>query len=297
MLTQLLVWLCVIRPIQHWSHIPFLLNGFYFSLICVSTVLIAAGGYIINDYFDIKIDAINRPGKVILERKIHRRAAIIVHSVCNVAALIMSGWVAYRAGHPEWVLLQLGCTVLLFFYSTHFKRQFMTGNVVVAVLTALTIITLVIYEPALQPYWLKTPMLFKDGARLPNPIWVLGIYTGFAFILTWMREVVKDMEDHIGDAAEGCVTLPIRWGLRASSRFVQALSLVALVPLVIAAWKVMGFLGIYTFVFITVPLLAWTYLLPRQATTAHYRRMSRWLKIIMVLGIGSLLIYFYQANG
>lgn len=297
LLTQLLVWLCVLRPMQHWSEGPFLLNGLHFTLICLSTILIAAGGYIINDYFDIRIDEINKPGKVILEHQIHRRAAIIFHTVCNVTALLLAAYVAYRGGHYEWLLIQAGCTLLLFFYSTHFKRQFMVGNVVVALLTGLTIITLLVYEPAMRPYYFKTPMLRKGAEIIPNPVWVLGIYTCFAFVLTWMREVVKDMEDHIGDAAEGCVTLPIRWGLLPAARFVQVLSLLAIIPLLIASWKVTGWLSVYTFFGITIPLVLWTLILPRQATTAHYHRMSRWLKIIMVSGVGSLLIYFYQANG
>ena len=90
-------------------------------------------------------------------------------------------------------------------------------------------------------------MLSRNEAMLPNPVWVLGIYTGFAFVLTWMREIVKDMEDHIGDAAEGCVTMPIRLGLQKSGRFTQLISLAAIIPLLIASVKVQGALGLFTF--------------------------------------------------
>jgi len=297
LLTQLLVWLCVMRPMQYWSGQKQLLDFFHFSCLCLSTILIAAAGYIINDYFDIKIDAINRPGKVILEKKIHRRAAIIYHSVFNVAALALAAIVARKGGHYEWLWLQLACTLLLFLYSSHFKRQFMIGNVVVALLTGLTIVTLVVYEPAMWPYFAKAPMLRKGDLQLPNPVWVLGIYTCFAFVLTWMREIVKDMEDYKGDAAEGCVTVPIKLGLLPAARIVQGLSLLAIIPLLIASVKTWGLLGAYTFILLTLPLIGWTIYLPRHATSQHYGTMSRWLKIIMVLGIGSLLIYFYQANG
>lgn len=84
LLTQALVWFCVLLPLRRWTNERLLLDTTYFSLLCLSTILIAAAGYIINDYFDIKIDAINRPEKVILENKIHRRAAIIYHSVLNI---------------------------------------------------------------------------------------------------------------------------------------------------------------------------------------------------------------------
>ncbi|GAA4458299.1 geranylgeranylglycerol-phosphate geranylgeranyltransferase [Rurimicrobium arvi] len=296
MLTQLLVWCCVLLPLHAWTDTPFLLGPLHFALVCTSTILIAAAGYIINDYFDIKIDAINRPQKAILDRVIDRRQAIIAHSVLNVLALVLAGAVALSAGKWYWLFVQLFSTVLLFFYSSHFKRLYVIGNVVVALLTALTIFTLFIYEPGLWYFVKQPPMLRKGDAELANPIWVLGIYTGFAFVLTWMREIVKDMEDHIGDAAEGCVTMPIKLGLKRTARFIQLISLGAIIPLVIASVKVQGLLGIYTFFVLTLPLTAWVLLLNRRASTQHYHRMSRYLKVIMVSGIGSLIVYYFQAN-
>ncbi|MBL7711383.1 MAG: geranylgeranylglycerol-phosphate geranylgeranyltransferase [Chitinophagaceae bacterium] len=296
MLTQLLVWACVLLPLRRWSSSSFLLSPFNFGLLCLSTLLIAAAGYIINDYFDIKIDSINRPEKAILDHSINRRTGIIYHSVLNISGLLLAGIVALQAGKAHWLLVQLSCTLLLFFYSSPFKRMFVVGNVVVALLTGLTIFTLFVYEPALWQFVFRSPMLQKDGAVIPNPIWVMGIYTCFAFILTWMREVVKDMEDHIGDAAEGCITMPIRIGLKRTARFVQFLSLFALGPLLLASVKVSGLLAAYTFFAITIPLALWVIYLPRQATTQHYHKMSRYLKMIMVSGIGSLIIYYYQAN-
>lgn len=296
LLTQLLVWTCVLIPLRQWGEGHFLLNAFNFSLLCLSTLMIAAAGYIINDYFDIKIDAINRPEKVILENRIHRRAGIIFHSVLNLAGIFLAGIVAHKAGKLHWLWIQVACSVLLFFYSSHFKRMFVIGNVIVALLTGLTILTLFVYEPALWQFLAQPSMLHKGADMIPNPVWILGIYTCFAFVLTWMREVVKDMEDHIGDAAEGCVTMPIQLGLKQTTIFVQVLSLLAIIPLVIASVKVQGLLGIYTFVALTVPLIIWSLYLPKHATTKHYNNMSRYLKIIMVSGIGSLLIYYFQAN-
>lgn len=296
LLTQLLIWGCVLLPLREWTNEAFLLNGLNFLLVCTSTVLIAAAGYIINDYFDIKIDAINRPEKAILDREINRRQALIVHSTLNVIALLLAGFVAAQRGKWHWLWIQLFSTVLLFFYSSHFKRRYVIGNVVVALLTALTVFTLFVYEPALRSFLNRAPMLKKGDAVLPNPVWVLGIYTGFAFILTWMREVVKDMEDHIGDAAEGCVTMPIRIGLKRSGRFTQLLSLTAIIPLLIASVKVQGLLGMYTFFALSLPLTIWVLMLNRNASTQHYHSMSRYLKVIMVLGIGSLVVYYFQAH-
>jgi 4-hydroxybenzoate polyprenyltransferase len=294
--TQMLVWFCVILPLQNWSQQSLLLDSHNFILLCSSTLFIAAAGYIINDYFDIKIDVINRPEKVILEKKIHRRAAIIYHVALNIIGTLLAAIVAYKGGKIHWLSVQLFCVLLLFFYSSHFKRMFVIGNLAVALLTALTVFTLFVYEPLLWHFLFLPPMMRKTETILPNPIWMLGIYTCFAFVLTWMREVIKDMEDHIGDAAEGCVTMPIKLGLKSTSIFVQILSLLAIIPLLIASAKVQGILGLYTFFALALPLIIWVIYLPRKATTQHYYSMSRFLKAIMILGVGSLLIYYYQAN-
>ncbi len=298
--TQLLAWACVVIPSRHFEDIPYLLGPRNFLFLSLSTVLIAAAGYIINDYFDIKIDAINRPGKVVLEKQIPRRKAIIAHSVINIIALLLAAYVARQAGHYEWLLLQLSCTLLLWFYSTDFKRQFMSGNVIVAILTALTIFALILYEPAMHYYLNRFYFLYVDGKKFINPVWVLGIYAYFAFTLTWMREIVKDMEDFKGDAEQGCVTMPIKWGLKRSVQLTQLLGVAAIVPLLVACYKLCKaqwwFMGLYTLVALAIPITLWIFYLQRKAVTEHYHLASRWLKIIMVLGIGSLIIYYFQSH-
>lgn len=277
-LTQLLVWWCVIMPAS-----PVLLHPQNFALLMASTVMIAAAGYIINDYFDIKIDQRNRPGSVVLGRRIKRKDAIIAHTILNVAALAAAGWLALQAGHYLWPLLQLSCTGLLWFYSTTWKRQYATGNIIVSLLTALTVLVLYVYEPALH----TTPGL---------PQWILAVYACFAFVLTWMREIVKDMEDMEGDAAEGCVTMPIKRGLAFATRFTAGLAALAIAPLIASAamlymrgYTAMSF---YVLALLALPLVWWTlYLLRGKPITSHYRTCSRALKIIMVLGICALLVH------
>lgn len=299
-LTQLLAWGCVMLPIESYSNQVLLLQWHNFLLLAISTVLIAAAGYIINDYFDIKIDIINRPQKVILEKRIPLRMAIIAHTVLNVIGILLAASVARQVGHYSLVLLQVGCTVKLWFYSTTFKKQFIIGNVVVALLTSFTIITLMLYEPAIQYFATQPPFIVTPQNKIPNPVWVLGIYTCFAFTLTWMREIVKDMEDFKGDAQEGCVTMPIRWGLLRSSRFTQAIGIITLVPLITGAIKLLMadwiLLGVYTIVTLAAPIIGLIIYLPTKATSKHYNDCSRWLKIIMVAGIGSLIIYYFQAH-
>jgi len=297
--TQLLAWVCVIRPLQS-EAVSLLLNPEYFLLISISTVLIAGAGYIINDYFDVRIDNINKPDKMVLERTVPRRMAIIMHTVMNVTALMLAAVVAAGAGHYEWLVLQLFCTLLLWFYSTHFKRQFAVGNIVVAFLTALTIVTLIIYEPVMHALLLRSSFIKEGNKILPNPVWVLMVYAYFAFVLTWMREIVKDMEDLKGDEAEGCVTMPIKWGLKKATNFTMLLCICSLIPLSVVTFKLLArrdwMLGGYCLLLLILPIAGWMFFLPRAATSQHYAKASRYLKLIMVSGIGSLVIYYFDAN-
>lgn len=295
-LTQGFVWASVINPMGRWSELPVFLNGIHFFLLSLSTVFIAAAGYVINDYFDVRIDAINRPGKVIIERVISRRAAILWHSTFNVAGFLLAFYLGYRQGNYAVVVVQLLCTVLLWFYSTTFKRRFVIGNVIVALLTALTVLTLAVYEPALYPHINFDLFLHWKGRVLVNPFGVIMVYAYFAFMLTWMRELVKDMEDFKGDAEDGCVTMPIKIGLKRSVYFVFLLGILTIIPLFIAALKLCFgdwvLMGVYMLVCLVVPLVVWLGFLTRKAHSDHYALASRWLKIIMLSGICSLLLYY-----
>lgn len=287
-LTQFLAWACVILPEN-----PMILGPANFLLLSISTVLIAAAGYIINDYFDIKIDLINHPDKVVLEKVIPRKQAIISHTLINFLALFLAGIVAVQAHHPEWLLFQACCTLLLWFYSTDFKRQYLIGNVVVALLTALTIIVLIVYEPNVH----RNLQSFSFSSALSAPEWILSIYAYFAFMLTWMREIVKDMEDHKGDEAAGCATMPIKRGLGYSTRFIMVLVLLVIAPLILVSVLLYRHHYVLPPLYITgalvLPLIIWSVFLGKKFTAEHYHNASRGLKLIMIIGICSLLIYHF----
>ncbi len=294
--TQWVVWQCVVRPMEKWSAVTVFLEPVHFLLLSLSTVLIAAAGYVINDYFDVKIDVINRPQKVIVDRIISRRAAILWHSILNIAGFILALYLAMLLKRYALVGLQLSSIILLWFYSTTYKRMFVSGNVIVALLAALTVLAIAFYEPALYPHLNGNYFLFANGHLLVNPMGVIMVYAYFAFMLTWMREIVKDMEDFKGDAEQGCITMPIKIGLRKSIHFIFSLGGLAILPLLLAAIRLLLgawlLLGVYIIVALVVPLGVWLYFLGRKATTQHYARASRWLKVIMLLGITTLGIYY-----
>ena len=314
-LTQLLVWYCLIYKGYQWLQtisqwIPFpsvaqrvtLLHSIpFFFCISGSTFLIAAAGYIINDYFDLKIDIINRPDKVLIEKRIPMRSAIIAHSVLNIIALGLAGFLAFWYGHYEWLLLQITCTVLLWFYSTHFKKQYIIGNVAIALLTTLTIVVLLVYSPAMYLFaGMMMHIRIGNNIDFINPFWVCISYCFFAFTTTWMREIVKDMEDFKGDAAEGCMTMPIRRGLEFSQRFAQVIGIITIIALGVISFYLFQenkfLLSGYVLLLLLLPLIAWCIFLQRRNTTEHYHAASKWLKVIMVAGICSLIVYHFTNN-
>lgn len=210
----------------------------------------------------------------------------------NSIALVLAGIVCAAARHYEWLLLQLSCTVLLWFYSTHLKRQYITGNIAVAMLTALTIIALFIYEPVMQ-HLAHLPI-----GRPSLPVIILAVLTYFAFMLTWVREIVKDMEDIKGDEADGCVTMPVIMGLKYARNFALVLSALVIAPLAALAGRLyydrFSVLSVY-FGLIVVAIIFWGVFLHTGSPNAkHYHTASSGLKLIMLLGVCSLVIYHFQ---
>jgi 4-hydroxybenzoate polyprenyltransferase len=165
---------------------------------------IAAGGYVINDYFDLKIDKINKPGEVILEKSIHRKAAIVWHLFFSLIGLASGVYLAFKVGHLSIAIIQLMTIGLLLMYSNVLKRVFIVGNITIALLSGILPILPYIYAKVLNPQLsiLTTNALISLSA--------------FAFFTTLIRELIKDIEDMKGDRAGGRKTIPVVWGFLAS---------------------------------------------------------------------------------
>jgi len=228
-----------------------------------STAIIAGAGYIINDYYDIKIDLINKPERVVIGKKIARRYALLFHSVlsfCGVALGFLLGW---RLG-----LIHIFSSFILWWYSNSLKRQPFVGNLMVALLTGLSITLInILYD-------------------LSNSFVI--IYSLFAFFMTLVREIVKDMEDLKGDNTFGCKTLPIVWGIRKTKVLVYFLLALfsLLVILLNAVYTQMPFS--YFLVFLFAPLGLFLFGLMQADTKRDFYTLSQWCKLIMVLGIISM---------
>lgn len=303
-LTQYAIRFGIIYPFLSQAGMDLFMPEKLFALLVLATVLIAASGYIINDYFDIKVDYLNRPRQLVVGKSIKRRHAMALHLVINIVGLAIAAYVALSIGHPLLVLFQLVSAALLWFYSVSFKKQILIGNVIIASLTALVPFTAGYYEVAvmfdkvasLSDYDLNLgSLLFSIKYLL---YWVIG-YSLFAFLLTLIREIVKDMEDIEGDKEVGCKTLPIVYGISKTKKiaiFITLLTLSAIasletIQIISRDWISFG----YFLVFITFPLIFILYSLFKAEKKRDFFIISQSIKVCMLFGIlYTLVIYFYN---
>lgn len=269
-----------------------------FALLVLSVVLIGAAGNIINDYFDTRIDRINRPSTVIVGRTVKRRVAMVAHMVLSGLGLLCGAIVAWRTGQLPLLIIPAFAIGALWTYSTTFKRQLIIGNGTVATLTALVPLTTGLYEiPAMQrDFAAHATVRLPDGQRFEMEAnftdlwwWVLG-FTAFAFLSSLVRELQKDMADVKGDEAHGCRTVPIVWGMRWAKALVLVyiaalilglLALHMLVPALrgnLAYWYIQ--LGIIA------PLLLSAGFTYNAVQREEHVRAGSLLKVAMVMGVG-----------
>lgn len=194
--------------------------------------------------------------------------------------------------HEYWYLILANmCTIiLLWFYSTNFKKQLLIGNVIISLLTSWVILIV---------YFAKTPLSLHSiigvDARKISLFRLTMLYAGFAFIISLVREVIKDMEDRIGDEKYGCRTMPIVWGLQASRVFVAVWLIVLTATLILLQLYVIPFKWWWSIAYclfaIIAPLLYVTYQLFRATTQQDFHQLSKYVKWIMLAGILSMLFF------
>ena len=289
-LTQFLLQYCVVAPVLRHNVSEPSLPVHYFVVLVLSTVIVAAAGYIINDYFDINIDIVNKPDKMVVDKIISRRWAMAWHTLLNMAGVSMGFILAWKIGQIYLGFVQVLSSLLLWFYSTSFKRQVLIGNVVISFLTALSVVVVGFYER--QIYESFEAIMSPAGRKL---IQIIGVYAIFAFVISMVREIVKDLEDMIGDSKDGCRTVPIVWGVAPAKRLCYGL-LLGLQVLIILVEIRIGVMGwywaiAYLLLFVQLPILYILRLLQQAHLPEHYHRVSSLVKVLMLTGILSMIFF------
>lgn len=262
-----------------------------FILLVIASVLIAAAGYIINDYFDINIDEVNKPHQLIVDKHISRRWAIALHFILSTGGLLFT--VLALPFLEKWylILANMFCIALLWFYSTTFKKKLLIGNLVISLLTAWIILVLFYSKVSFMD------ALGTGNARDHKLFRIAFLYAGFAFISSLIREAVKDMEDRSGDEKYGCRTMPIVWGMNATKIYVAVWLTILIIVLVMVQVYVLQFRwwlpALYSMALIILPLVYIFLKLFSANTSQDFHALSRWIKLVMLTGILSMIFFYF----
>jgi len=288
-LTQVLFQFCIYYPLYRNVIPPNDLLRFIFLVL--ASVFIAAAGYIINDYFDINIDEVNKPDKMVVDKVIHRRWAIAWHFILSFTGLVFTALALPVLEKWYLVLANIACVALLWFYSTNFKKSLLIGNIVISLLTAWTI--LVIFFSKVSP-----GNAFELGNHVQPKFFRLAfLYAGFAFICSLIREAIKDIEDIKGDERYGSRSMPIVWGINASKVYIAVWMIVLIVILVTLQIYILQFrwwaLVAYGVLAIIVPLVLIFRKLFKASTPADYHNLSSLIKLVMLAGILSMIFFYF----
>ena len=262
------VWNLVIIALAQYLTAAFLIDfstvlDLKLFILTASTLMIAAGGYIINDYYDIKIDLINKPQRVVIGKTITRRYAILFHTLLSIGGVLLGFWLSWKIAAVNFV-----SAFVLWWYSNQLKRQPFIGNFVVALLTGIAI-------------WL-VDSLYKTGHML------IISYAAFAFFITLIREIIKDMEDLKGDQTFGCQTLPIVWGMRKTKSVIYAILMLFLLTVMGINYYVEELPVQYFLLFLLAPMLWFVVRLIGADTKKDFAWLSGFCKVILLLGILSM---------
>jgi len=267
------------------------LSDFYFSILTLSVLLITAGGYIINDIYDIEADKINKPNKLFIDKTISKKNAWKSYFILTFLGLILGVFLSISKLLPFYSLFFIFTIIGLFFYSKNLKKQILIGNILVSFFVGLTIFLLISFELVNH---FKTPNKgITNAFNIIFPFWSVIGYSFFAFLTTFVREIIKDIEDVNGDLKLKSNTLPIIFGRKRASKVAFFFSAVLLVFLLIILQIIKSdilFLG-YGIIFILLPLLYFLYKLWFSKSKQDYSLLSNILKIIMLFGILSMLLF------
>ncbi|HTL81487.1 MAG TPA: geranylgeranylglycerol-phosphate geranylgeranyltransferase [Bacteroidia bacterium] len=293
---------CILIPIIElrksdldFSLLDVQMTNLDFFLLVLSVVMIGAAGYIINDYFDVRIDEVNRPSTNPIGKTIKRRVAMGAHMTINIIGASIGLWLSYK-----YHIFRLGSFIfitapaLLWFYSTNLKRQFLVGNLVIALLSAIVPLLVVLFE--VPNIYNAFPDLVKQGFLQLNDVMHFTLIVAvFAFFVTLIREIIKDAEDYEGDLEYGCKTMPVVIGISRTKIILAVLGIALMSGLgyfeylqaVAKEWQSF----FYFLVLLQLPIFYLIFRVIKAKGKKDWRFSSLLVKIIMVAGISYLFVF------
>jgi len=263
---------------------------FDFSLMVLATLLLAIGGYLINDYFDTRIDAVNKPEENPVGTDIRGRSVILGHFAVNAVAILIGFYLAFRVRSLNFGLIFPFISVMLWLYSARYKRLLVWGNLVVAILSGLVVFIVWYFEflhLRLNPS--NFTQVFPEMGEANRYFIAYGL---FAFLVSFFREIIKDLEDIEGDEKYGCRTIPIVMGIKRSKILVAFFVVLTILMLAFGQWTFLnrGWTLVFSYFLLVVqlPLIYLIYKLFSSEKREDYHFLSNLCKLIMFAGILSI---------
>ena len=274
------------------QNAPLSLADWQYCLLVLSTFLIAAGGYVINNIFDQDTDNDNKPGNVIVGRHISEAAAYNIYAVLNIAGVGIGFYLSNVIQRPGFAAVFIVIAATLYLYATSLKQMLIVGNIIVALLLSFSVIIVGVFDLLPATY---------DGNQkeMATLFSILTDYALFAFIINFIREIVKDLEDTNGDYNQGMTTLPIVLGVERTSKVVFFLSIL---PILILLYYINKYfigsdlliLAGYSLLFIVGPLLYFTIKIYSAKKPKEFRHLSLVLKFVILFGVISVAVLSYN---
>jgi 4-hydroxybenzoate polyprenyltransferase len=298
--TQYMMRYCIINPILKVNGLELQMDQFHFILLVLSSVLITAAGYVINDYFDTGTDMLNRPETVIVGKIINRKMAMLIHILLNIIGIGIGIYLCFKINVIALGIAYLFAPGILWFYSTTYKRQFLVGNLIVAFFTGMVPFLVAVFEVPLLNQQYKELML-RLNMNFNFILGWVGGFAYFAFLSTVVREVIKDIEDFKGDRAFGRNTLPVALGIRTSKIITLCLIVLNIISLLYIYFRYLMYTDIgridyislaYIAILLVIPFLILAYLIIKAENKNHYHQASNLTKFIMLAGILYSLVAF-----
>lgn len=264
------------------------LSDFEYGLLVLSTVLIAAAGYIINDIMDQETDHDNKPNNVVIGKGISEAMGYNLYFALNVTGVGIGSYLSNVIQKPKFVLIFILIVSLLYLYATTFKKMLLLGNIIVAFLLGFSILIIGIYD--------LLPLTFDNNQKEMGVYFSLLIdYALFAFLINFIREIIKDMEDVNGDYNQGMSTLPIVLGVSRTGKVVFGLAIIATLILL---WYINTYLMnhhlyfgvIYALLFVVAPMIFFIIKIWNAKSKKDFHLLSSVLKLVIFFGILSILV-------
>ena len=273
-------------------NIQLTLNTLQFTLLVLATVLIAAAGNIINDIYDIETDLVNKPEKVIINKTLSEKTALNLFIALNLLGVGLGFYLSNVIGRSGFAVIFVLISALLYIYASYLKQTLLLGNILVSSLVGLSILIVPVFD--------LIPSLTSFNRELYLDIFKIAFtYAIFAFMINLLREIIKDIEDVNGDYKAQMKTLPILIGRDRTTMVVFALSFIPLLAVVnyIVSQLYNNMLAvIYFLIFVVGPMLYFTIKVFSAEQKKDYQHLSNVLKVIMLFGVLSLLLYPFVIN-